>query len=103
MRAFKILSIMAVAALLMTPMTAMARSSFSFSFNVFDCLPFFAPPPPVIVEAPPPPVYYMPCPPPCPPQRQTIVTEYHHYYYPYQSECEQIRPKIPHQHGCRCY
>ena len=97
MKAYKFFSIAAVAALLLAPATAMAKTHLSFSLNLFDCLaPMFAPVPvlapvPVIVAPPPPPVYYYV---PCHPRPRAIVREYHHYYNPVarQEPVEEINP-----------
>ena len=69
MKAFKILSILAVAALLLAPASAIAKGPrFSFSLNVMDV---FAPPPPPI---------FVPAPAPPPP---VIVQEYYYPMHPY--------------------
>ncbi len=106
MRGFKIFAIIAAAVMLLAPTTAMARSHVSFSFNVFDCFPLYAPPP-VCVVAPPPPVY-VPCHPPVYYNQNTVVKEYHHYYHQtpnqYEQGCYEIRPSSPHHCDCpyRC-
>jgi hypothetical protein len=83
MKCFKILSILAVATLLLVPATAMARTHLSFSLNLLDRVcPVLAPPPVVIAPAPPV-YYYAPYPAPYylpPAEPRTIVKEYHHYY-----------------------
>ena len=80
MKGFKIFSMVAVAALLLTPATAMAKTSFNISFNVFDCLSVLAPRPVFVAPLPPPPRVFVPCPHPVPYYRQPIVV--HHYYHP---------------------
>jgi hypothetical protein len=79
MKAVKFLSVLAVAALLLVPATAMAKTNFNISLNLFDCLaPMIVPPRAVIVAPPaPPPVYYYV---PCHPRPRTIVKEYHYYH-----------------------
>ena len=92
MKGLKIFTVLVAAALLLTPASALARTNFSFSLNLFDCLVPRCAPAPVFIAPPPPPVYYCP-PPPYPyyPQR-TYVREYHHYYYP---QCQQAQPMNP--------
>jgi hypothetical protein len=84
MKAYKLFSIAAAALLFLSPATAMAKTNFSFSLNLFDSLvpllapqPVFVAPQPVVVAPPAPPVYYY-VPPRHPPR--TIVKEYHYYH-----------------------
>jgi hypothetical protein len=86
MKAFKILTILAVAALLMVPATAMAKTKINFSLSLFENLPK-APARPVPVIVTPAPHIVVPCPPPVYHQR-TIV--YHHYYFPYPAQIEEV-------------
>lgn len=94
MKAFKYFSIMAIAALLLVPTTAMAKTNFNFSLNLFDCLaPMLAPHPVFVAPMPPPVYYYAPCPPPVPRYHQrTIVKEYHYYHQAPQVTIEEINP-----------
>ena len=81
MKNVKFLTILVAAAIVLTPACAFARTHFSFSLNLMECLqPRFAPVP--VIVAPPPPVYYCPPPPPVPYyQHRTFVREYHHHHY----------------------
>jgi hypothetical protein len=112
MKLCKIISIAAVAVLLLAPATAMARTHVNFSLNLFDCLaPMLAPrpifvapmPPPVYVAPVPPPVYYVPSPHPVfryhPHHPRKIVKEYHHYHHHQvsQEEAEEINPPPRHR------
>jgi len=91
MKACKIFSIAAVAALLLAPATAFAKTNLSFSLNLFDCLAPMMVPAPVIV-APPPPrvVYYVPCRPCYKPR--VVVKEYHYYHQAPVESVEEINP-----------
>lgn len=96
MKGLKIFSVLVAAALLLTPASALARTNFSFSLNLFDCLQPLIAPVPVFVAPPPPPVYY--CPPPCPVpyyQQRTYVREYHHHHYYNACPQEQAQPINP--------
>ncbi len=85
MKSIKIFSIVAVAALFLTPTVAIAKSPKVSFFLNFDC--FLRPP------APPPPIcfeehiveehYYAPCPPPYVERRTIIRRDYVGGYYPY--------------------
>lgn len=100
MKVFKFFSIAAIAALLLTPNIAMAKTNFNFSLNLFDCLaPMLAPHPVVIAPLPPPVYYYAPCPPPVPRyQQRTIVKEYHYYHRIPQETVEEINSPVYYYH-----
>ena len=99
MKCLKICSILAVAALLLTPATAMAKSHFSFSLNLVDFMrpprPMLPPPPPVYVAPVPPGYYFYPCPPRPIYQQRTIVKEYHYYHQAPEQAVEEITPHHP--------
>ena len=83
MKGLKFLTIIVAAAIVLTPACALARTNFSFSLNLFECLqPQLRCAPVPVFVAPPPPVYYCPPPPPVPYyQQRTYVREYHHHHY----------------------
>ena len=85
MKIFKYLSLAAIAVLLLAPATAIAKTHFSVSLNLFQQVaPMFAPralivPPPHLAYFVPAPVY----------RERTIVRE---YYYPQQVVIHDISP-----------
>jgi hypothetical protein len=96
MKSLKIFSILTVAALLLSPVAAMAKTNFSISLNLFDCLrPVFIPqPPPPVIIAPPPqqPIYYfVPCHPY--PQRQRVFVFHPQPHYGYVEEVPSQYPR----------
>jgi hypothetical protein len=93
MKSAKIFCIAAVAVLLFTPFTAMARTHFNFSINLFD---FFCPPPPVpvIVAPPPPPIYVIPRYPVPYYYHRPLVKQYHYHRYP-REHVQEITPVVP--------
>ena len=98
MRNIKLFSILAVAALLLTPATAMARTHFTFSLNLIDCMrPVLMPQPRpvVIVPAPPPVYYYYPYYPRAPYPQRTIVKEYHYYHHAQEEPVEELKAPRP--------
>ncbi len=89
----KFLTVLAAAAILLTPACAMARTNFCFSLNLVD---FLRPPcRPVMVAPPPPAVYYYRPMAPC--HNRVIVKEYHHYYHT-TPPVEELTPQAPAQH-----
>lgn len=92
MKVYKLFSIAAIAALLLAPTTAMAKTNFSFSLNLFDCLAPMMVPRPIMVA--PPVYYYVPVPPPMP-RHRTIVKEYHYYHQVPRCPVEEINPSSP--------
>lgn len=86
MKGCKFLLVLSVAALMMSPLSAMAASRINFSMNI-DFMSFFMPrrpPPPVMVPCPPPIVYVPPY-----IEHHTVVREYHYAppYHCYSGHC----------------
>lgn len=118
MKAFKVLSILAVAALLLVPATAMARPHFNISLNLFDCVrPCFVPVPapvvvapapvvvhprpvvihprPVVVAHPAPTYVFYPRHPKPRVEQRTIIKEYHYYHQAPEESDEDINSAQP--------
>jgi hypothetical protein len=84
MKNMKFFSVLVAVGILLTPACALAKTHFSFSLNLFDCLrPMCLVPAPIVVAPlPPPPVYFVPVQPPNPYIKKRIrVEEYHHHHY----------------------